>query len=368
MGKVLYYHGIRYFSFRKFGIALLYFLVMLVMGFFILLFRLADEIFFPSHRKIKINAPVFIISNPRSGTTFLHRLMCTDEEKFVHIKMYHTIIPSITFFKLIHFLDSIDNRMGKPLSKLIQWIEKKLFKGWEDVHAAGFNRSEEDEGLYFLSGISPALSLITPYLKHFRELYILDRLDEKKKARIRKYYCSTLQRWMYVLGEDKQFLCKSVMSIGRLQLLQELFPDMRIVYLARNPYEAIPSFVEMFSSTWKAIGFKIPANAEQTHELAELAIIYYQYFNEQKQNIRPENQVTLKYEDLVSNPYACVMKIYQQFDFKMSAAMQEKLQKESTISKSYKSKHYYSLEQYGLDKKEIYKALPFVFNEYGLKE
>jgi hypothetical protein len=214
--------------------------------------------------------------------------------------------------------------MGMPLNKLIQWIEKKLFKGWKDVHAAGFNRSEEDEGLYFLSGISPALSLITPYLKHFRELYILDGLDEKKKARIRKYYHSTLQRWMYVLGQDKQFLCKSVMSIGRLQLLQDLFPDMRIVYLARNPYEAIPSFVEMFSSTWKAIGFKIPANGEQTHELAKLAILYYQYFNEQKQNIRPEQQVTLKYEDLVANPYACVMKIYQHFDFKMSGAMQEK--------------------------------------------
>jgi len=293
--------------------------------------------------------------------------MCADEEKFVHIKMYHTIIPSITFFKLIHFLGTIDNRIGRPFGKLIQWIEKKLFKGWEDVHAAGFNRSEEDEGLYFLSGISPALSLITPYLKHFRELYILDRLGEKKKAMVRKYYYSTMQRWMYMLGKDRQFLCKSVMSIGRLQILQDMFPDMRVVYLARNPYEAVPSFVEMFSSTWKAIGFKVKENSAQSRELAALAIIYYQYFNEQKQNIRAANLITLKYDDLVENPYAAVIRIYQQFDFKMSAAVEELLQRESAISRSYKSKHHYSLEQYGLNKQEIYKELPFVFEEYGFR-
>ena len=368
MVKVLYLHGIRYFSLRKLGIAILYFVVMLIMGFIIIFFRLFDEVFFSSYRKIQIKVPVFIISNPRSGTTFLHRLMCTDEEKFVHIKMYHTIIPSITFFKLVHFLNGIDNRMGRPLGKLIQWIEKKLFKGWEDVHAAGFNRSEEDEGLYFLSGISPALSLITPYLKHFRELYILDQLDEKKKVRIKKYYYSTLQRWMYVLGKDKQFLCKSVMSIGRLQLLLEMFPGMRIVYLARNPYEAIPSFVEMFSSTWSAIGFKVPENSELSRELAALAIIYYQYFNEQKKKIHPAHLITLKYDDLVANPYAAVMKIYHQFDFKMCTEVEEKLQRESAISRSYKSKHHYSLEQYGLNKQEIYKELPFVFDEYGFSE
>ena len=368
MAKVLYLHGIRYFSFRKLGIALLYFVVMWIMGFFILLFRLMDEIFFPSHRKIEIKAPVFIISNPRSGTTFLHRLMCADEEKFVHIKMYHTIIPAITFFKLIQFLNAVDNRVGRPLGKFIHWSEKKLFKGWEDVHAAGFNRSEEDEGLYFLAGISPALSLITPYLKHFRELYILDQMDEKKKARIRNYYRSTLQRWMYVLGKDKQFLCKSVMSIGRLQLLQEMCPDMRVVYLARNPYEAVPSFVEMFSSTWSAIGFKVQETSAEVRELAELAIIYYEYFNQQKKNINPSCLITLKYDDLVANPYASVMKVYEQFNFKMSGSMEEKLQKESNISKTYKSKHHYSLEQYGLDKQEIYKKLPFVFEEYGFKE
>jgi hypothetical protein len=58
---------------------------------------------------------------------------------------------------------------------------------------------------------------------------------------------------MYVLGPDKQFLCKSVMSTGRLMILRELFPDVKVIYLVRNPYEAVPSFIKMFTSSWKVI-------------------------------------------------------------------------------------------------------------------
>jgi len=43
---------------------------------------LLDDLFFSDYRKIAIKQPVFIIGNPRSGTTFLHRLMAQDQERF----------------------------------------------------------------------------------------------------------------------------------------------------------------------------------------------------------------------------------------------------------------------------------------------
>lgn len=367
MARVMYLHCIRYFSIRRFLIAWTYLLTMSILGIFIFIFRLADEIFFRAYRKIEIKAPVYIIANPRSGTTFLHRLICKDEDRFVHIRMYHTIIPAITFYKMLNGLATIDKKIGHPLQKFIHWIDKKLFSGWEDIHPAGFNRSEEDEGLYFMAGISPAISLVTPYLQHFRELYILDHLREKKRERIKGYYKATLQRWMYVLGEDKQFLCKSVMSTGRLQLLTELFPDIRIIYLVRNPDEAVPSFVKMFASTWRVTGHGIPENSPQSRELAALAIRYYQYFYEQKKKLQPENLITIKYEDLIADPAAVVHDIYNHFHFPILTAFDEQLIKASNVSKGYKSKFHYSLDQYGLTKEEIRKELPFVYEEYDFK-
>lgn len=367
IAKVLYLHCIRYFSVRRFIVAWAYLLIMFILGVFIFIFRLADEIFFRAYRKIEIKAPVYIIANPRSGTTFLHRLICKDEDRFVHIRMYHTIIPAITFYKMINGLGSLDKHIGRPLQRGIQWMDKKLFRGWEDIHPAGFNRSEEDEGLYFMAGISPAISLVTPYMQHFRELYIPDHLSEKKRERIKKYYKSTLQRWMYVLGQDKQFLCKSVMSTGRLQLLTDMFPDIRIIYLLRNPYEAVPSFVKMFASTWKFTGHGISENSSQSRELASLAIRYYQYFNEQQNKIQSKNLISLKYEDLVSNPAAVVHDIYNHFQYPLHSDFDDELLKAASASKGYKSKFHYSLDQYGLTKEEIRKELPFVFEEYDFQ-
>jgi len=348
-------------------VALVYLSMMFVMSVLIVFFRLMDEIFFPSYRKIQIKEPVFIISNPRSGTTFLHRLMCADDEKFVYTRTFHTIIPAISFSRLLDVFAAIDKRIGRPMHTLLNWVDKKMFGGWKDVHALGFNKAEEDEGLYFLCGISPAISLVTPYLHHFRELYILDHFDEKRKKRIQRYYQSTLQRWMYVLGKDKQFLCKSVMSTGRLELLRELFPDLKLIYLVRNPYEAVPSFVDMFSSTWKYISPTIPENSNLYREIAHQAIIYYQYFNEQQKALQRENWMKVKYEDLVNDPTTAVLHIYRYFHFDISSAIQQNLNKESENTRSYKSKHQYSLEQYGLTRAEIYQALSFVFDEHEFK-
>ena len=66
------------------------------------LFLLLDEILFPGYRKTKVEKPVFIIGNPRSGTTFLHRIMDKDKQNFTSFQVWELIFaPSITQRKLI---------------------------------------------------------------------------------------------------------------------------------------------------------------------------------------------------------------------------------------------------------------------------
>jgi hypothetical protein len=151
---------------------MLYFLTIVIVSIINSVTRLLDEILFPNYKRVPVKQPVFIISNPRSGTTFLHRLMCLDEEKFVYNLLYHTTFPSITLYRIIQFFSAIDNKIGKPLHRLMDLINDKMFGGWDDIHATGFNKSEEDEGLHFVSGISPSVGLVTPFLIDFKELYI----------------------------------------------------------------------------------------------------------------------------------------------------------------------------------------------------
>jgi hypothetical protein len=366
--RFVYLHCVKHFTVRRFFIGMLYFLTVTIIGILNSVTRFIDEILFPNYKSIVIRQPVFIISNPRSGTTFLHRVMCMDEDKFVYNILYQTIFPSITFYRMIQFFYGADKKIGRPLYKLLLFINSKMFGGWDDIHATGFNKSEEDEGLHFISGISPSVGLVTPFLKAFRELYIPDRLDEVSKEQIKKFYKRTIQRWMYALGSDKLFLAKTVMSSGRLQMLHDLFPDVKIIFLIRNPYKAIPSFTSMFAEPWTVLHPDIPKKSDAYREWGELGMEYYKYFDEQKNNFRKEDLITVPYTDLVSDPKATVERIYDQLKLEMTPPFSARLEKETNRASHYSSKHSYTLEEYGFDKERIYSELKFIFDEYGFEK
>jgi hypothetical protein len=365
--KLVYLLCIKKFSIRNFAIGFLY---AIIIGIFVpsvnIFFRLLDEIIFPNYKKIDIKQPVFIISNPRSGTTFLHRLMCMDEERFVYNLLYHTIIPSIIFFRIIDFFGSIDKKIGKPMRKFVDFVDSKMFGAWEDIHATSFNKSEEDEGLHFVSGISPSIGLITPYLSEFKELYLPDNLKSKEVESIKKYYKASIQRWMYALGADKVFLCKTVMSTGRLEILRSIFPDVKIVFLVRNPYEAIPSFTSMFAEPWKTLYPNINENSDAYREWGKLGMEYYKYFYEEKNKFKKENLVAIPYVDLIKDPKDTVLKIYNQLQLDITPTFLNKLESETQKARKYSSKHTYSLEQYGFNKDEIYNELNFIFKDLNI--
>lgn len=366
--RLVYFHCVKYVTPTRFFVGITYLIVVFIVGLINVFSRLLDELLFPNFKEIKVKQPVFIISNPRSGTTFLHRLMCLDEEKFVYNLLYQSTFPSITFYRMIQFFSAVDNKIGKPLHQLMDWINSKMFSGWDDIHATGFNKSEEDEGLHFISGISPSVGLVTPFLKEFKALYIPDKLDDTTKEKIKKYYKTTIQRWMYALGSDKLLLMKTVMSSGRLEMLHELFPDVKIIFLIRNPYQAIPSFTSMFAEPWSVLFKDIPENSEEYREWGELGIAYYKYFNEQKNNFKKENFITIQYNDLVAQPKQTVLKIYEQLKLETSPAFLERLENATNKARAYKSTHSYSLETYGFEKEYIYEELKFIFDEFGFEK
>ncbi|HEY4794368.1 MAG TPA: sulfotransferase, partial [Mycobacterium sp.] len=59
-----------------------------------------DHVFYPSHRKQPIDRPIFIIGNPRSGTTFLHRLLLGAGD-MAALELWEMLFPAITARKLL---------------------------------------------------------------------------------------------------------------------------------------------------------------------------------------------------------------------------------------------------------------------------
>ena len=71
------------------------------------------------YRRQAIVQPIYIVATPRSGTTFLHRLMCLDE-RFTWLKLYQTLLPSALLMKGMQLLSTLDRRIGSSLHRLNQ--------------------------------------------------------------------------------------------------------------------------------------------------------------------------------------------------------------------------------------------------------
>ncbi len=363
--KIIYLNCVKHFGWRQLLATLVFLIVAIAVCILLFVFRLMDEVLFFRYRKTKIERPVFIVSNPRSGTTFTHRILCMDEERYVYMLMYHTIIPSVTFYKIVQAITVLDKRIGRPFRRFFDWVDSWFFKGWEGIHPTGFNQSEEDEGLYIFSFLSVAICLVCPYMQEFGYLTIIDEMPERTRRNLRKYYRSSIQRFMYAEGRGKTLLNKNVITTGRLHTILDVFPDARIVYLIRDPESAVPSFISMFSAPWKWIAPQLAENSVEYRALGQIAIDLYNYFHKNKNKFNPENFYVIPYKNLTANPIQVIEEVYAHFEMDISEVFRGRLESHLNAPKKYKSQHSYSLEKYGFTKEEIEEKLGEVMVEYG---
>jgi omega-hydroxy-beta-dihydromenaquinone-9 sulfotransferase len=330
-----------------------------------LIFRLADEIFFRGYKKKQIKAPVFIISNPRSGTTYLHRLISLDKEHFVYTKYAHTFQMTASFVKVANAMKWIDVRTGNYMRKAINHMDDKLWKGWDDMHPMGFNKAEEDELVFAQTMMSTGIFIPFPYFHLIDDNKFLDREPEDVRKNVMDFYESCLKRFLYAADGSRTYLAKNVMSTGRFKTLLQRFPDARIIYVARHPYEAVPSFASMFTAMYKLHSPDMPDNAPPKKAWAQLGIDYFKYSQEMKKAIPPAQFIELKYDDLLNEPQETVLKVYRHFNWQPSDKFLERLGQEQARNKDYKSAHEYTLEQYGFTKEDVCRELGDIMDELG---
>lgn len=347
--------------------------ILLIVFYFInqlahLFFRLMDELFYRGYKRVKVTGPVFIIANPRSGTTFLHRLISMDDEKFAYTRFAQTFHLTVSYVKLVHILHVIDKNTGNMLRRIMSRVDKRVWGGWDDVHPMGFDKAEEDELVFAQMLLSPGIFIPFPYFHLIDDNKFLDNAPPEVRKNAMDFYESCIQRFMYATDGHKTYLAKNVLSTGRIKTLLERFPDAKIIYIARHPYQAVPSFASMCSSMYDYYLPKMPDDAPPKKAWAQLSIDFYKYAQQMKQLVPDRQFVQLKYDDLVKNPEAEVLKIYEHFGWRPSVKLLEALKKEQLRNGNYHSNHEYTLEQYGFSKQDINRELGDAMDEWGFEK
>jgi hypothetical protein len=262
--------------------------------------------------RVKIEKPpLFILGHWRAGTTFLHELLIRDPE--------HTYFTTYQCFTPHHFV--LTER------RLVPWIgmfipEKRPM----DNMATGWGRPFEDEFALQSLGVStPYLSIMFPNQGSvYAEYLTLRDLPEVKRNRWQQELMRFCKRLTF--RDPRRIVVKTPPHTARVRTLLEMFPEAKFVHISRHPFALYRSTVSLWRTLNAEEGLQVPRDESWLGPFVvdSLRTMYDAYLAD-RELLRDNQLVELRYEDLVEDPKSRIRAIYEQLELGEFARMEPAL-------------------------------------------
>jgi len=266
----------------------------------------------PLMAAMQIESPIFVLGHWRSGTTYLHNLLCQDEQ-FGYISLFQTIANDLCL---------VGESTIKPL------LSKALPKTrpMDNVDFSLDNPEEEEHTLVRMIPYSFYHHWIYPKnaRKYFDRYVLFDDAPARVKREWRQTYLDVLKKGTLNM-DGRRLVLKNPVNTARIKLLLELFPDAKFIHIHRNPYK-------VFLSTRRLYQKVLPISQLQdisTDEVESNILLFYQKlmrrFLADKPLIPPKNYAEIRYEDLETDPVAELRRVYARLNLPGFAAYEPNL-------------------------------------------
>ncbi len=327
-----------------------------------------DGLVFPALKKVEVREPIFMVGHARSGTTFTHRLLCKDSDRFSSFRLYELYFPSLIQKKIIRATGRLDERWlrGFLTGRIRAWEERRYGPG-RHMHSMGLTEPEEDDILFYWSMASGMWITKMPYMGDL-DFYHMNDWPERKRRKYNDFYRECVKRQLYLNGPEKIHLSKNPMYSGRVASLIEDFPDARFIVNVRNPYETIPSMLSLVRSNWKQLGWD---DDRQKRSLQILADQSWHTYHHPLDTLEANPQIrcaVVDYRDLTADPAATIRRIYRELDLSISDEYFAELAGAGKRARDRKPRHVYSLSQFGLEADAIHAELATLFERFRWDE
>jgi hypothetical protein len=326
---------------------------------------LLDDLLFPAYKRQPVEKPLFIIGNYRSGSTFLHRLLSRDNETFTSLRTWEIFItPSITQRLISRFIGRVDQALGAPLKRFMVGIDQRGL-GKVKIHRISLFEPEEDENILLHAWSTSFVQFLFPFLDEMPPYTYFDEalpLDEKR--RIMAFYKSCVQRHLYVDGGKRHFASKNPAFSAKIETLAEFFPDARILYLARNPLDMLPSTVSWLGYAWGVFGDPLEKYPHRS-EILGLARHWYTHPLKYLDTHPSPHHLILSYDDLIRSPERTIRGLYRQFGYPETQNLERIVRQAVDETRTYKSDHSYSYEKMGFTRAQILDEFEDIFIRFG---
>lgn len=239
----------------------LFFLFVLYPGFVLLqgvhwIAWMIDEILFPGYREVEPRDPVFVTGIPRSGTTFVHRLLAEDADRFTTMATWEVLLaPTVTQRRILLALGRVDRALGGFGTRLVDFLVARLFGARvQDVHPVGVDAPEEDYLALLPAAGCFGLVLAFPASRHLWSLGRPGSMGPAERDDLLRFYRACVQKHVFVHGGERRFLSKNAAFGSWVADLHRFFPGARFVLCIRDPLEGLSSQLASFEAARRIFG------------------------------------------------------------------------------------------------------------------
>ena len=327
-----------------------------------------DDVLFPAYKNQPIEKPLFILGNLRSGSTFLHRLLSRDSETFTSLTTWDIYLtPSVTQKKITQFVSKLDKKFfGNILHRALFAFDKATL-GKIKIHPISFFRPEEDENIHLHIWDGYFVMFLFPFMDEFPNYQHFDEaLVPAHKKRIMTFYKSMLQRHLYANGGKKYFVAKNPAFSPKIETLAEFFPDARILYLARNPLDMLPSTISWINYARRQ--FTDPGDGYfYLDEILDMTQHWYRHPLKYLDAHPSARHLVMKYDDLIQRPEMVIRGFYEQFGYPNQPGLPVIIDQAVKETLAFKSDHSYSLEEMGFTREQIVEMYADIFERFNFE-
>ncbi len=247
-------------------------------------------------KKNKLNEPpIFILGHWRSGTTYLHNLLCQDT-RAGYVTTYQALFPeslgSKWLFKTFMKTNMPDKRPSDNVKLSVEF-------------------PQEDE--FALGNMNPYCFyhfFHFPYdYKEYYQKYIQFQISEKKINRWGNDYERLIKKAL--INTDKErIILKNPANTGRIKRLITMYPEAKFIFIYRNPLIVYLSTKKFFLNLFPTLQFQEIEQGQITTMILDLFERFIKDYDKYKYLIPKTQLIEVRFDDLEATPLLEIEKIY----------------------------------------------------------
>jgi len=325
-----------------------------------------DHLFYPGFRRVPIDRPIFILGNPRSGTTFLHRFLL-ETGRLSAFEMWEMLFPAVTAHKL---LGGLVDKLGS--------VSPAKYHG-SDAHQTSLKDVETDDVAAFIKYMDEGFAWCYFFAwddqwgsEQSRKIFYENEEAAERREQVYAFMESCWRRNMYLKGKER-FVAKSSLYTLRTDSLLQRYPDCKLIYLVRDPLETIPSGLSLVTNVLESAYNMFESTDPQRlqkylNNLYRASCYMYERFDQVQREgrIPQKNLKVITYPNLLKNLESTITDLLEFLEIEPDPSFFDTLKAEDEKQRNYKSEHKYSLDKYGLTEEQIRRDLSFVYEIYDL--